>query len=323
MSRSTSLQLSRKERQDLLALTEDPATSTRLALRASIVLDLAAGATRQETAARFGTSVPTVALWHKRYKLGGIDILRDRSRPGRPRIAAIRAVGSDEAVAGAEVAEVAVPRTPTDARLSEVELDRLLGAARRTISRRGFSATRVADIAVEAGVSPSTIHYYFKTKNEILVRALLWASERLLPRLDDLGAESEDAVTLLARYIERTIPYPGVQRDEYLLEIDLWSHIRLHPELLPPWESYEQHWIAHVTELITRGKSSGEFNSVTPAAELAERLVALTDGLSAQTAIKASRMPTERARDLILRFASEQFGVPLEVLEQRARLSQI
>ena len=270
MASSSTLALDHSDHQALLDLKTDPATPARVALRAAIILELAAGATRTQVAAKLGISVPTTALWQRRFERGGIDHLRDSRRSGRPR----RAVGTAR----------------PEVRLSESELDRLIAAARRTISRRGFSATRVADIAAEANVSPATIHCYFKTKNEILVRALLWAGEQLLPPIvDDAG--SDDAITLIARYVESTIPYPGVQRDEYLLEIDLWSNVRLYSELLPAWEDYEERWLAHVTELIGLGLRTGAFKSEVPAAELAERLVALTDGLSAQAAINASRMP--------------------------------
>lgn len=297
MASSSALALDRSDHQALLDLKTDPATPARVALRAAIILELAAGTTRTQVAAKLGISVPTTALWQRRFERGGIDHLRDSRRSGRPR----RALGTAR----------------PEVRLSESELDRLIAAARRTISRRGFSATRVADIAAEANVSPATIHYYFKTKNEILVRALLWAGEQLLPPIvDDPG--SDDAITLIVRYIESTIPYPGVQRDEYLLEIDLWSNVRLYSELLPAWEDYEERWLAHVTELIGLGIRTGAFTTRVPAAELAERLVALTDGLSAQAAINAFRMPPQRVRELILRFASEQLGVPLHVLEERA-----
>lgn len=48
----------------------------------------------------------------------------------------------------------------------------ILRAAERMFARRGFSGTTVADIAAEAGVPKSTVHYYFSTK-ETLHRAVL------------------------------------------------------------------------------------------------------------------------------------------------------
>jgi AcrR family transcriptional regulator len=199
-------------------------------------------------------------------------------------------------------------------------LEHLFEAASRTISRRGFGSTRVADIAHEAGVSAATVHYYFKTKEDILVRTLLWANQRLVARLADATAASDDPTVRLAKFIERTIPHPGTQRDEYLLEIDLWSHVRLHPEILPAWEAYGERWIAHLTDIIATGIAAGAFRSSLPPDEIAERIVAMTDGFSAQASIGSSRMPAKRARTLLLRFAAEQLDVPYDTLERHAHL---
>ena len=289
-------------------LVEAPETPRRQAMRAQIVLQAAAGATNREIADRTGVSVPTVALWRKRFAALGIEGLKDRPRSGRP-----RTVGAARNGNAAPPATDAPP--PTDE-----GLEALVEAAARTIARRGFAATRVSDIAREAGVSPATVHYHFKVKEEILVRALLWAHERLINELERAIATTEDPVERLAMLIERTVPYPGVQRDEYLLEIDLWSQVRLHRQLLPAWERYDERWMQHVTAMIQAGIISGDFKSNVDAAEVAERLVAMTDGLSAQTAIESLRMPPERVRDLVLRFVAEQLNLDAERLKRAAEL---
>lgn len=280
----------------LQQLAEDPLVPARVALRARIVLMAASGATNREIAARLGTSPPTVALWRRRYEIAGAEGLQDQPRPGRPRSTAT--ARSHVHIDGG--------------------VDQLLAAAARTISRRGFAATRVADIAAEAGVSPGTVHYHFKTRHQILVSALLHSNEQMICEQENSESGERDPALRLAQLLERTIPYPGVHRDEYLLEIDLWSQVRLHPDLLPAWERYEERWLAHVTQVIDAGLSSGAFTSTVDAAEVAERLVAMTDGLAAQTAIGAARMPPERVRDLVLRFAAEQLGVEPAQLDTRA-----
>jgi AcrR family transcriptional regulator len=207
----------------------------------------------------------------------------------------------------------AIRATETSVEQDDATLEQLLAAASRTISQRGVAATRVADIAREAGVSSAAVHYYFKTKEEILVKALLWANRTSAARLEPDDPEANDPVARLTSLIERSVPYEGTQKDEYLLEIDLWSSVRLHPELLPAWESYHRWWIAQVTKIIQDGMDSGSFRGNIPAEEAAERLVALTDGLSAQSAIGSSSMPAERVRELVLRFASDLLGACLPV----------
>ena len=296
------------ERKALESLVGDPSTNGRQAMRARIVLLSATGASNREIAQQTGVSLPTVALWRRRYAERGIEGLGDQPRSGRPR--SLANAGSEN--------EITVDGPLDD--LADEGRERLLGAAARTIARRGFVATRVADIAEEAGVSPATVHYHLKVKEDILVNALLWAHERLIGELGRATSVTDDPVARLAMLIERTVPYPGVQQDEYLLEIDLWSQVRLHPDLLPAWERYDDLWIGHVTAMIDSGIESGAFRCQTGAAEIAERLVAMTDGLSAQSAIGAGRMPPERVRDLVLNFMAEQLGLDVGELKRVARL---
>ena len=165
---------------------------------------------------------------------------------------------------------------------------------------------------------PATVHYHFKVKQEILVRALLWAHERLINRLERAIAATDDPVARLATLIERTVPYPGVQRDEYLLEIDLWSQVRLHRQLLPAWELYDDRWMAHVTATIEAGIDRGDFTTTVPAAELAERLVAMTDGLAAQTAMVVPHAAERCARLVLASPPSRSAWMPSDSIAPRA-----
>src|SRR5690349_11371534 len=235
---TTQLRLTSAERRALEHIAADSTAPPRQVLRARIVLECATGAPNRDVSLRLGVSAPTVALWRRRYTRSGIDGLRDRPRPGRPSIVQRRAAAPMPAVA------------------ADATVEHLYAAASRTISRRGFGSTRVADIAREAGVSAATVHYYFKTKEEILVGTLLWANARLVSRLAHATSAADDPIARLAKFIERTIPYGGTQRDEYLLEIDLWSNVRLHREILPAWEDFAERWIAHLTQIIADGSAA-------------------------------------------------------------------
>jgi AcrR family transcriptional regulator len=292
--------LSKAEARALAEFAEDPATPPREAWRARIVLEAGKGLTNQQAAERLGTSPSTVARWLARYTETGLAGLSGLPRPGRPRFAQ-------------RSHTAALAATPHDANEATIDptLEQLLAAACRTISRRGVAATRVADIAREARVSPATVHYYFKTKEDILVKALLWANRTSANRLLPADGDVHDPATRLTNLIERSVPYEGTQRDEYLLEIDLWSSIRQHPEMMETWESYHLWWVAQVTKIIQDGLADGCFRTDLSAEEVAQRLVALTDGLSAQAAIGSSSMPPDRVRELVLRFASDHLGVAL------------
>jgi AcrR family transcriptional regulator len=318
----TPRELSDDERRALAALADDTRTPGRVAIRALIVLEASSGATRAQIADRLDVSTRTVTHWCARYRDDGMRGLRDRPRSGRPRTISVtaraRAHGAGPPTASGNTSAHALQSSghPVDG-----TLDRLLMAAIEVIASRGFGDTRVSDIAEVAGVSRASIHYYFRTKNEILIRALMWANERQLAHLAEVASETEDPVARLARFIERLIPYEGsVQAEEYLLEIDLWSRARIDPRSRPAWDRYSAQYVADAAALIADGVKAAVFKPSLDAEELAERIIGLTDALSIQSVVGASRMPAERVRTLILRFVAEQLRVPFEKLDALAQL---
>src|SRR3954449_11248084 len=110
-------------------------------------------------------------------------------------------------------------RPPGADRRRPQRLEQILEAACRAILDRGFPATRIADIAAAARVSTGTVHYYFATKDEVLVGALKWASGRIFAPIEP-PAGDDRASERLARLLAVSVPYPGPARDEYVLWIE-------------------------------------------------------------------------------------------------------
>ena len=191
----------------------------------------------------------------------------------------------------------------------------LLAAACRAIVRRGFGDTRVADIAAEAGTSTGTIHYYFASKEEILVEALRWASDRLFARLPP--GDDSDATTRLAALLNLAVPdpQPKARREEYVLWIEMWTLVLHHRTHLPALEQLSARWRSFFFAVIRDGVAGHEFAPVAPADEVAERLIALVDGLGFETVIGYSWSTPRRMRELVVRFAAEQLGIDPSRLE--------
>jgi AcrR family transcriptional regulator len=193
--------------------------------------------------------------------------------------------------------------------------DELLAAACRAIVRRGFGDTRVADIAAEAGTSTGTIHYYFASKQEILVEALRWASDRLFARLP--RDDGSDATTRLAALLNLAIPdrRPKARRDEYVLWIEMWMLVLHDRNHLPALEELSARWRSFFFDVVRDGVASREFDPVAPADEVAERLIALVDGLGFETVIGYSWSTPQRMRALLVPFAAAQLGIDPSRLE--------
>ena len=73
------------DRQSLEALLRSPKTAQSLVLRARIVMLCGAGQTAEGVAASLGTSKPSVYKWRNRFRISGLDGLKDLPRSGQPR----------------------------------------------------------------------------------------------------------------------------------------------------------------------------------------------------------------------------------------------
>ncbi|HWT23124.1 MAG TPA: TetR family transcriptional regulator C-terminal domain-containing protein [Solirubrobacteraceae bacterium] len=209
-------------------------------------------------------------------------------RPGRPR-------GHD-------------PRRPA-------RREAILAAACRAILERGFPATRITDVAQLAGTSTGTIHYYFETRDEVLMAALRWASERLFARIE-AGADPSPRGRL-AHLLAVSVPTPGPARDEYVLWIELWLRVLHEPSLLGECEALSERWRSYFFAVVRDGAEAGEFAPGAPPDEVADRIIAVVDGLGFETALGYRWTSPERMHARLVSFAAEQLGLPPAALERR------
>ena len=49
---------------------------------------------------------------------------------------------------------------------------RIVEAARQTVIQRGYEQTSIKEIAAAAGVAPGLLHYYFRSKEDLLIAAI-------------------------------------------------------------------------------------------------------------------------------------------------------
>ena len=80
----------------------------------------------------------------------------------------------------------------------------ILDAAIRVLARQGFHATRVSDIADEAGVAYGLVYHYFKSKDEVLNELFTERWSLLLAAIDEADASQptpRDKLAAVASFI--------------------------------------------------------------------------------------------------------------------------
>jgi len=104
-----------------------------------------------------------------------------------------------------------------------------------------------------------------------------------------------------------------------MLWMELWVRALHDPGLLPDCEELSRRWRGFFFNTIRRGTEAGEFVPVTDPDDVADRLVALIDGLGFELLLGYQWTSPERMRSKLHAFAAEQLGLPRRALERDAR----
>jgi AcrR family transcriptional regulator len=192
---------------------------------------------------------------------------------------------------------------------SDQRRDQMLVAAARLIAERGFSDTRIADVADRVGASPALVIYYFGTKDYLLTEALRYsetafyaAAEAMLSATSSLRQRLETLVDLTCAP-DSAGDLPGA----WGLWFDLWSQAFRQPHVERDRIELDKRWRAMIERVVTDGIQAKEIGAV-DAEEFAVTFSCLLDGLSIQVALRDPVVDPARAARIAMRFASRELG---------------
>jgi AcrR family transcriptional regulator len=149
-------------------------------------------------------------------------------------------------------------------RRSDARPAELIAAALRCFAERGFAATRLDDVAANAGVSKATVYLYFDSKEklfEAVVRAAVVPSlDQAHALVDAFDGGTPDLVRTLLVVFETALegPFPAIAK----LVIAESGNF---PQLARFWADVVlRRGMALVQRVVERGVARGEFRPVDP-----------------------------------------------------------
>ncbi|HUY77147.1 MAG TPA: TetR/AcrR family transcriptional regulator [Ktedonobacterales bacterium] len=154
---------------------------------------------------------------------------------------------------------------------------RLIAAGYDVLSEQGYEATTVKEVARVAGVSPGLLHYYFASKDELLIAVLHEAGERYGRMMQDLRATVPADRFLEAAFValrERVTAEPGW----YRLRYELFALGLRNPTFLP----VVGEMLAFIRQMFTRAFLGVTGGDEARAQALAAVVLAGFDGLALQ-----------------------------------------
>lgn len=101
--------------------------------------------------------------------------------------------------------------------------EEILAAAVRVFAARGFAATRVEDVAREAGVAKGSVYLYFDSREALLGAAFTSFAQRSEAVLEAALGGGGDALSRLGRLVGDVLEMLAEQPEPARILLDLWA----------------------------------------------------------------------------------------------------
>jgi AcrR family transcriptional regulator len=201
---------------------------------------------------------------------------------------------------------------------SDARRDQILRAALDVIAERGFSDTRIADVANRSDVSSGLVIYYFKTKDQLLTEAMRFAEDawyeegaRRMAAIASAAGRLEAIVGMTFDGGPTAVSLNGSPADEpresWALWLDLWALSVRNPAVAEVRREFDEHWRRTIRNVVSDGIRDGEFDEL-DVESFGLTFSALLDGLAVQVALRDPSVNDDTAFATAMQFASDRLG---------------
>ncbi|HEY2716185.1 MAG TPA: TetR/AcrR family transcriptional regulator [Solirubrobacterales bacterium] len=166
--------------------------------------------------------------------------------------------------------------------LSGDKAKRIVDAMRDSVARRGAAGSTFEHVAREAGVSRGLLHYYFGTKERLLVEVVRRDSELRVARLDEMLGEAGSVDDVLDVLVSSLTDLIENEPSFFLLIFELFSAGRRNPEIQEEVGKLFAHTRTHVADVLRAKEREGVLSLRFDADAVVSYLFALGDGFALQ-----------------------------------------
>ncbi|MEX0991014.1 MAG: TetR family transcriptional regulator C-terminal domain-containing protein [Actinomycetota bacterium] len=189
--------------------------------------------------------------------------------------------------------------------MAEDRRPEILDATCRVIAKVGLHGMYIRHVADEAGVSRALVSYYFPTRDDLLAAALEHAELRAINEIGSRtragSARERITETLLLEFDDS----PAV-RDNWVIWSELTEAALFDGSFRGPMKAWSERWNEAIARMIEDGQRGGSIATTVRAADAAERLTGLVDGLGSRWLL--GEVSQERARELVREAVALELG---------------
>jgi AcrR family transcriptional regulator len=166
--------------------------------------------------------------------------------------------------------------------LSGDKAKRIVDAMRTSVAQRGAAGSTFEHVAREAGVSRGLLHYYFGTKERLLVEVVRRDAELRIDRLDEMLAKAKTVDDVLDVLVSSLMDMIDNEPGFFLLLYELFSAGRRNPDIQREVGQLFERTRSHVAEVLQAKHSEGVISLRFEAEAIVSYLFALGDGFALQ-----------------------------------------
>jgi AcrR family transcriptional regulator len=166
--------------------------------------------------------------------------------------------------------------------LSGEKAQRIVDAMRDSVARRGAAGSTFEHVAREAGVSRGLLHYYFGTKERLLVEVARRDAELRIARLDEMLAQAQTADGVLDVLVSSLTDLIDNDPGFFLLLFELFSAGRRNPDIQREVGQLFERTRSHVGDVLSAKESEGVLSLRFDAEAVVAILFAVGDGFALQ-----------------------------------------
>src|SRR3954465_730984 len=172
--------------------------------------------------------------------------------------------------------------TSAERRLDSDKAKRIVQAMRTSVGRRGVAGSTFDHVAQEAGVSRGLLHYYFGTKERLLVEVVRHDSDIRMRHLEDSLTEADSVDAIVEALVTQLKDYAGGAPAPPAPIHELFSVSRRNDEVREELAQLYRRVRGQVAEILLAKEREGVVTLRGGAESVASLLFALGDGLELQ-----------------------------------------
>jgi AcrR family transcriptional regulator len=182
------------------------------------------------------------------------------------------------------------PLAPGLSPSAQQRAQQIVDAAGRVMARQGYGGTTMKDIAAEAGIAPGLIHYYFDSKEDLLLAVTGNLCVQMREAAEKAFTASREAPPIVRAWatLQSTQEYLGQPETQRLFVETITLALgapRVREQLAAFYETLLDTSAAMVDELATQVPTPPPV----PSRDFASILVAVVDGIALQKLIDPTR----------------------------------